>query len=837
MTTLADHLRALPDEALAALFRLRPDLVVPVPTDLSALAVRAQSRVSVARALDGLDEFTLRIMDAARLTRDTDHAGTGGRAETSAEAILTLAAGTGRRVDRAAVRAAVDRLRALFLLYGPVDALRVVPAVDEVCSPYPAGLGRPAAELDPEAAALVADPARLRRTLLAAPPPARAILDRLAAGPPVGTLPAPAAAPPAEGRPATPEEKSAATPVSWLVENRLLVPVPETAGGAAAPAAVELPREVGLLLRRDTGPLGPLRPQPPAVAGATREPKAADSAGAGQAMEAVRHTEALLDQLAAEPAPVLRSGGLGVRDLRRLARATGLDESTAALLLEVAYAAGLAGELDLPGAATTRNGADQQMLPAAGYEGWRDASLAHRWEHLARAWLTMTRQVGLIGQRDERDRPITVLSAEAERAGMPAVRRAALDVLAGLEPGTAPGPDEVVDLLAWRAPRRSLGRETGQREVLAEAAQLGVTGLGALTTYGRLLLAQWSGGDGRLGEPGDDPLGVRPDAAGAAGGGSATVRALDALLPAPVDHFLVQADLTVVVPGPPEPTLAAELASVAEQESAGGASVHRVTGESVRRALDAGYAAEDLHTLFKRRSRTPVPQSLTYLVDDVARKHGGLRAGAAGSYLRSDDEALLAEVLADRRLAPMSLRRLAPTVLVTPHLVGRLLTALRDAGYAPVSEDASGATVLTRPKMRRAPARGSIANRVTDPLATPRLTTPRLLGIVEQIRRGDAAARAARRAPSTVRDAGRPGGAGPAAATAHAHTQALAVLQQAVRDRALVWVGYVDAHGATASRLVRPVSIGAGYLRAEDERTETLHTFALHRITAAVLDG
>jgi predicted DNA-binding transcriptional regulator YafY len=125
---------------------------------------------------------------------------------------------------------------------------------------------------------------------------------------------------------------------------------------------------------------------------------------------------------------------------------------------------------------------------------------------------------------------------------------------------------------------------------------------------------------------------------------------------------------------------------------------------------------------------------------------------------------------------------------------------------------------------------------VTDPLATPRLSTPRLLGIVHQIRRGDAAARAARRAPSTVREAGRTGGAGPTMPAGHAHTQALAVLQQAIRDKALVWVGYVDAHGATASRLVRPVSIGAGYLRAEDERTEMLHTFALHRITAAVLD-
>ncbi|MFD0823059.1 WYL domain-containing protein, partial [Micromonospora zhanjiangensis] len=93
---------------------------------------------------------------------------------------------------------------------------------------------------------------------------------------------------------------------------------------------------------------------------------------------------------------------------------------------------------------------------------------------------------------------------------------------------------------------------------------------------------------------------------------------------------------------------------------------------------------------------------------------------------------------------------------------------------------------------------------------------------------------AARRAPATVRANGRTDGPD---VPGHGHTQALAVLQQAVRDRAKVWVGYVDAHGATASRLVRPVSMGAGYLRAEDERTEMLHTFALHRITAAVLDG
>src|SRR5512133_2081812 len=123
-TTFADQLRSLPDEALGALIQLRPDLVVPVPSDISALAARAQARGSVARCLDTLDEFTLHILDAARLTRSPQ------TAMTSVDAIVALA---GDAVSDDA-RVAIGRLRARFLLYGQEDALHVVTAVDEVTS-------------------------------------------------------------------------------------------------------------------------------------------------------------------------------------------------------------------------------------------------------------------------------------------------------------------------------------------------------------------------------------------------------------------------------------------------------------------------------------------------------------------------------------------------------------------------------------------------------------------------------------------------------------------------------------------------------------------------------
>jgi len=54
-TPLVDWLRAQDDETLADLLRLRPDLAVPPPADLTVLATRAGIRASVHRACDELD--------------------------------------------------------------------------------------------------------------------------------------------------------------------------------------------------------------------------------------------------------------------------------------------------------------------------------------------------------------------------------------------------------------------------------------------------------------------------------------------------------------------------------------------------------------------------------------------------------------------------------------------------------------------------------------------------------------------------------------------------------------------------------------------------------------
>jgi hypothetical protein len=89
-------------------------------------------------------------------------------------------------------------------------------------------------------------------------------------------------------------------------------------------------------------------------------------------------------------------------------------------------------------------------------------------------------------------------------------------------------------------------------------------------------------------------------------------------------------------------------------------------------------------------------------VEDVGRRYGRARVGHAASYLRCDDEALLAELIRHRKLAKLGLRQLAPTVAVSSVSPDALLQAVTGAGYLPAEEDESGDLVVRRPPAAKA---------------------------------------------------------------------------------------------------------------------------------------
>lgn len=64
LAELTAHLAALDDAGLAALLRARPDLLNPAPADMTGLAARAQSEMSLRHHLQHLDAGTLRLLHA-----------------------------------------------------------------------------------------------------------------------------------------------------------------------------------------------------------------------------------------------------------------------------------------------------------------------------------------------------------------------------------------------------------------------------------------------------------------------------------------------------------------------------------------------------------------------------------------------------------------------------------------------------------------------------------------------------------------------------------------------------------------------------------------------------
>jgi predicted DNA-binding transcriptional regulator YafY len=59
----------------------------------------------------------------------------------------------------------------------------------------------------------------------------------------------------------------------------------------------------------------------------------------------------------------------------------------------------------------------------------------------------------------------------------------------------------------------------------------------------------------------------------------------------------------------------------------------------------------------------------------------------------------------------------------------------------------------------------------------------------------------------------------------------LSALNDAARDGIPLWIGYVNAQGRATQRVVEPMSVEGGYLRAFDHLHDEVRTFAVHRIT------
>ncbi len=492
----------------------------------------------------------------------------------------------------------------------------------------------------------------------------------------------------------------------------------------------------------------------------------------------------LADSWALRPPSALKAGGLGVRELTATAVALQTDELTAAFWIELAYAAGLVGVDDH---------AQRCFAPTNAYDGWASADLADQWARLASAWLSSERDSSSVGSETADHQRLATLGTGLEAPGLARLREATLGILADASPGSGVAPDEVEAVLADRLPRvATVTRSRFARSTLRQAELLGVTARGALSAMGRTLLSTGS----------------------AVGRVAAAAREV---MPTPTEEFLAQADLTLVVPGPPSPPLRALLNLVADVESTGGAAVYRVTPASIARILDTGRTPADVLQELAARSVTPLPQPLEYLVNDIARRHGTVRIGAVSSYIRSDDESVIAALLAHPRARALGLVQVAPTVVVSRATGDALLEVARELGHAPVAEGADGSVVAVPRVLHRAPDLPNPVSRSARGLGFDEVF---VVALVRALRNTEADSGI----NVALIDSSNPL---PRMATAQSAT----VLRAAHEGGHPVWIGYADNAGSTTRRLVDIVAMDAGAISAFDHNLGRIRTLALSRVT------
>lgn len=653
-----------------------------------------------------------------------------------------------------AVDEALNNLWSIGLLWGNQKNLHLVRTVREFFGPYPCALGPELADIKNEVRMFKHDPDVVNQLLESAPVQAREILQEMAWENPRGHYP---------NAYKRINPKQVNSPVEWLLAHHLLIATDEN--------VVTLPREVSLPMRNHQY-VRVIECEQPRYESDSLDITDINSTGVHNALEFLQNFERVLNQLNRHPIAPLRTGGISTKDLSELCTTTGNSSASLTMVLDLAVASRLISLSESSG-----------WMPNAQYEAWLQLPDENRWDQIARSWLEMKRAV-ITGTQNKSNRPLTTTDDAHHR-----LKNLVVNLLMSLNAGQTMTPDKLFNHLTWKQPRTiSDDSLTIFKSLLSEMNTLGITSKNGMTSFGQAI-AQ----------------------------GESSINELKNNLPAFIDYIIVQTDLTALAPGRLLPDIRHFMQHVAEIESTSVATVYRFTPGSILNGIESGLSADNIIERITELSRTPIPQPLTYLVQDVSRRHGQLRIGTASVYLKCDDAQLMATMLADRALSILELQQISAEIIISTQPEDIVLARLRNAGYSPSVQNMNGTISAAPPQKRDVTPLVPVA---------PASEFPSQRLIASAVR-----AMRAQQLPvsnETVKAA---------TLTSHSTSQALELLEAALVNGTNLWIGYVDKSGQTTEHFIEPLTLSAGSLTAFDLATNQVRTFTVARIANAELSS
>ena len=171
-------------------------------------------------------------------------------------------------------------------------------------------------------------------------------------------------------------------------------------------------------------------------------------------------------------------------------------------------------------------------------------------------------------------------------------------------------------------------------------------------------------------------------------------KALEQRLPAQQERIIVQADLSIIAPGPLASSIEIELRKFTDTENIGLATGYRISPLSISCGLEEGLTEKQIRALLEKLSGASLPQPVDYLISETASRFGRLKISAhnTGSILASTDDLLATQILMDSKLKTFGLRK-SEGAIVSSLEPESLYHALRENGYLAIRVDESGKVI------------------------------------------------------------------------------------------------------------------------------------------------
>ena len=279
----------------------------------------------------------------------------------------------------------------------------------------------------------------------------------------------------------------------------------------------------------------------------------------------------------------------------------------------------------------------------------------------------------------------------------------------------------------------------------------------------------------------------------------AAAHLLAAKLPEPSERLIIQADLSLIAPGPLPTGLEIELRKFAETEQISMASTYRLGALSISHGLETGLTEASIRELLTQLSGKELPQPVDYLLREAVARFGRLTVsegpGEARSIIKSADPILLTEIANESKLRPFSIRHTPDGELFSRFEPEVVYFGLRDAGFSAIRVDAAGRVISPRAVATRTSTIAVIGSAATD---------------VERLREHD------------ERLGSEPGG-----------DDLVRQIEFALKNRSKLLISATDRSGQEHQFLLEPKNLSNGRLRGIDTKAEIERTIPLERITSA----